>query len=165
MIRRPPRSTQGVSSAASDVYKRQGIHTQDARENPSYFKTFHTHSYFSFFGRGPSTSYHLVAKGYACIHGIHIHGIHTQDAREKPSYFKTFHTHSYFSFFGCGPSRRLSVSDISRTFRSTPELNKHGLISGGCRFVSIWHAGLDSCRSCMHPVWTEPKQMVCFGRS
>ena len=25
MIRRPPRSTQGVSSAASDVYKRQGI--------------------------------------------------------------------------------------------------------------------------------------------
>ena len=24
MIRRPPRSTQGVSSAASDVYKRQG---------------------------------------------------------------------------------------------------------------------------------------------
>ena len=26
MIRRPPRSTQGVSSAASDVYKRQGIY-------------------------------------------------------------------------------------------------------------------------------------------
>ena len=25
MIRRPPRSTQGVSSAASDVYKRQGL--------------------------------------------------------------------------------------------------------------------------------------------
>ena len=25
MIRRPPRSTQGVSSAASDVYKRQGV--------------------------------------------------------------------------------------------------------------------------------------------
>ena len=25
MIRRPPRSTQGVSSAASDVYKRQGF--------------------------------------------------------------------------------------------------------------------------------------------
>ena len=30
MIRRPPRSTQGVSSAASDVYKRQ---SQDARLN------------------------------------------------------------------------------------------------------------------------------------
>ena len=28
MIRRPPRSTQGVSSAASDVYKRQGLHTR-----------------------------------------------------------------------------------------------------------------------------------------
>ena len=27
MIRRPPRSTQGVSSAASDVYKRQHTHT------------------------------------------------------------------------------------------------------------------------------------------
>ena len=27
MIRRPPRSTQGVSSAASDVYKRQYLHT------------------------------------------------------------------------------------------------------------------------------------------
>eukprot|EP00831_Metopus_contortus_P007680 TRINITY_DN12931_c0_g1_i9.p1 TRINITY_DN12931_c0_g1~~TRINITY_DN12931_c0_g1_i9.p1 ORF type:complete len:242 (-),score=48.23 TRINITY_DN12931_c0_g1_i9:129-854(-) len=27
MIRRPPRSTQGVSSAASDVYKRQGVDT------------------------------------------------------------------------------------------------------------------------------------------
>eukprot|EP00831_Metopus_contortus_P021740 TRINITY_DN19786_c0_g1_i1.p1 TRINITY_DN19786_c0_g1~~TRINITY_DN19786_c0_g1_i1.p1 ORF type:complete len:196 (-),score=35.49 TRINITY_DN19786_c0_g1_i1:129-716(-) len=27
MIRRPPRSTQGVSSAASDVYKRQGLFT------------------------------------------------------------------------------------------------------------------------------------------
>ena len=26
MIRRPPRSTQGVSSAASDVYKRQGLY-------------------------------------------------------------------------------------------------------------------------------------------
>eukprot|EP00831_Metopus_contortus_P029125 TRINITY_DN24001_c0_g1_i2.p1 TRINITY_DN24001_c0_g1~~TRINITY_DN24001_c0_g1_i2.p1 ORF type:complete len:132 (+),score=19.64 TRINITY_DN24001_c0_g1_i2:119-514(+) len=26
MIRRPPRSTQGVSSAASDVYKRQHVH-------------------------------------------------------------------------------------------------------------------------------------------
>ncbi|WP_460413941.1 hypothetical protein [Staphylococcus aureus] len=26
MIRRPPRSTQGVSSAASDVYKRQGTY-------------------------------------------------------------------------------------------------------------------------------------------
>ena len=26
MIRRPPRSTQGVSSAASDVYKRQSVH-------------------------------------------------------------------------------------------------------------------------------------------
>ena len=31
MIRRPPRSTQGVSSAASDVYKRQGI-GHDANE-------------------------------------------------------------------------------------------------------------------------------------
>eukprot|EP00831_Metopus_contortus_P048888 TRINITY_DN40073_c0_g1_i2.p2 TRINITY_DN40073_c0_g1~~TRINITY_DN40073_c0_g1_i2.p2 ORF type:complete len:103 (+),score=30.72 TRINITY_DN40073_c0_g1_i2:104-412(+) len=32
MIRRPPRSTQGVSSAASDVYKRQvhGIHGIDS---------------------------------------------------------------------------------------------------------------------------------------
>eukprot|EP00831_Metopus_contortus_P024505 TRINITY_DN21358_c0_g2_i1.p1 TRINITY_DN21358_c0_g2~~TRINITY_DN21358_c0_g2_i1.p1 ORF type:complete len:117 (-),score=21.19 TRINITY_DN21358_c0_g2_i1:123-473(-) len=29
MIRRPPRSTQGVSSAASDVYKRQ-VHGQDS---------------------------------------------------------------------------------------------------------------------------------------
>eukprot|EP00831_Metopus_contortus_P021408 TRINITY_DN1956_c0_g1_i7.p2 TRINITY_DN1956_c0_g1~~TRINITY_DN1956_c0_g1_i7.p2 ORF type:complete len:176 (-),score=33.55 TRINITY_DN1956_c0_g1_i7:45-572(-) len=28
MIRRPPRSTQGVSSAASDVYKRQGINAE-----------------------------------------------------------------------------------------------------------------------------------------
>ena len=54
-------------------------------------------------------------------------------------------------------SRRLSVSDISRTFRSTPELKKYGLISGGRRFVSIWHAGLDSCCSSMHHVWTEPK--------
>eukprot|EP00657_Telonema_sp_P-1_P011425 TRINITY_DN653_c0_g1_i2.p2 TRINITY_DN653_c0_g1~~TRINITY_DN653_c0_g1_i2.p2 ORF type:complete len:102 (+),score=44.93 TRINITY_DN653_c0_g1_i2:66-371(+) len=27
MIRRPPRSTQSRSSAASDVYKRQGMHT------------------------------------------------------------------------------------------------------------------------------------------
>ena len=29
MIRRPPRSTQGVSSAASDVYKRQGYRFKD----------------------------------------------------------------------------------------------------------------------------------------
>ena len=33
MIRRPPRSTQGVSSAASDVYKRQ---------TPSFAKILHT---------------------------------------------------------------------------------------------------------------------------
>eukprot|EP00831_Metopus_contortus_P077805 TRINITY_DN7394_c0_g1_i2.p2 TRINITY_DN7394_c0_g1~~TRINITY_DN7394_c0_g1_i2.p2 ORF type:complete len:103 (+),score=35.29 TRINITY_DN7394_c0_g1_i2:65-373(+) len=32
MIRRPPRSTQGVSSAASDVYKRQ-VSTQSTWEN------------------------------------------------------------------------------------------------------------------------------------
>ena len=38
MIRRPPRSTQGVSSAASDVYKRQialiGINSNDSTEYP-----------------------------------------------------------------------------------------------------------------------------------
>eukprot|EP00831_Metopus_contortus_P019250 TRINITY_DN18320_c0_g1_i1.p2 TRINITY_DN18320_c0_g1~~TRINITY_DN18320_c0_g1_i1.p2 ORF type:complete len:112 (+),score=27.41 TRINITY_DN18320_c0_g1_i1:24-359(+) len=28
IVRRPPRSTQGVSSAASDVYKRQGINAE-----------------------------------------------------------------------------------------------------------------------------------------
>eukprot|EP00831_Metopus_contortus_P056543 TRINITY_DN48469_c0_g1_i1.p3 TRINITY_DN48469_c0_g1~~TRINITY_DN48469_c0_g1_i1.p3 ORF type:complete len:111 (+),score=44.89 TRINITY_DN48469_c0_g1_i1:93-425(+) len=33
MIRRPPRSTQGVSSAASDVYKRQ-VSTQSTWEDP-----------------------------------------------------------------------------------------------------------------------------------
>ena len=31
MIRRPPRSTQGVSSAASDVYKRQEIDYEDKK--------------------------------------------------------------------------------------------------------------------------------------
>eukprot|EP00965_Chrysotila_dentata_P258922 6213393-Pleurochrysis_carterae.AAC.1 len=33
MIRRPPRSTQGVSSAASDVYKRQARESEREREN------------------------------------------------------------------------------------------------------------------------------------
>ena len=33
MIRRPPRSTQGVSSAASDVYKRQELLRQDKYGN------------------------------------------------------------------------------------------------------------------------------------
>ena len=33
MIRRPPRSTQGVSSAASDVYKRQKSSTQMYLDN------------------------------------------------------------------------------------------------------------------------------------
>eukprot|EP00831_Metopus_contortus_P036513 TRINITY_DN28881_c0_g1_i1.p2 TRINITY_DN28881_c0_g1~~TRINITY_DN28881_c0_g1_i1.p2 ORF type:complete len:111 (+),score=28.45 TRINITY_DN28881_c0_g1_i1:69-401(+) len=32
MIRRPPRSTQGVSSAASDVYKRQDINMNDYKK-------------------------------------------------------------------------------------------------------------------------------------
>eukprot|EP00831_Metopus_contortus_P081963 TRINITY_DN8752_c0_g1_i11.p1 TRINITY_DN8752_c0_g1~~TRINITY_DN8752_c0_g1_i11.p1 ORF type:complete len:150 (+),score=19.43 TRINITY_DN8752_c0_g1_i11:146-595(+) len=43
MIRRPPRSTQGVSSAASDVYKRQvlklGFHYQIEKEISSERKT------------------------------------------------------------------------------------------------------------------------------
>ena len=34
MIRRPPRSTQGVSSAASDVYKRQGQGSRLVRQHP-----------------------------------------------------------------------------------------------------------------------------------
>eukprot|EP00831_Metopus_contortus_P020493 TRINITY_DN19032_c0_g1_i4.p2 TRINITY_DN19032_c0_g1~~TRINITY_DN19032_c0_g1_i4.p2 ORF type:complete len:124 (-),score=33.12 TRINITY_DN19032_c0_g1_i4:112-483(-) len=44
MIRRPPRSTQGVSSAASDVYKRQvstqstwGFKQMDRKDNIKYF--------------------------------------------------------------------------------------------------------------------------------
>ena len=44
MIRRPPRSTQGVSSAASDVYKRQGEENADfkrrATDNIWSRKTF-----------------------------------------------------------------------------------------------------------------------------
>ena len=36
MIRRPPRSTQGVSSAASDVYKRQ----RETRETRTRFKYY-----------------------------------------------------------------------------------------------------------------------------
>eukprot|EP00831_Metopus_contortus_P028770 TRINITY_DN23814_c0_g1_i2.p1 TRINITY_DN23814_c0_g1~~TRINITY_DN23814_c0_g1_i2.p1 ORF type:complete len:173 (-),score=48.00 TRINITY_DN23814_c0_g1_i2:23-541(-) len=47
MIRRPPRSTQGVSSAASDVYKRQVVSTQSTWEvnkdgviEKAVFKTF-----------------------------------------------------------------------------------------------------------------------------
>ena len=35
MIRRPPRSTQGVSSAASDVYKRQANHTGPVNPAPA----------------------------------------------------------------------------------------------------------------------------------
>eukprot|EP00831_Metopus_contortus_P075450 TRINITY_DN69196_c0_g1_i2.p1 TRINITY_DN69196_c0_g1~~TRINITY_DN69196_c0_g1_i2.p1 ORF type:complete len:139 (-),score=18.07 TRINITY_DN69196_c0_g1_i2:109-525(-) len=46
MIRRPPRSTQGVSSAASDVYKRQSLYNLESErplynpdtKNPSYLK-------------------------------------------------------------------------------------------------------------------------------
>src|SRR5450756_2933319 len=34
MIRRPPRSTQSRSSAASDVYKRQGVHGEEAVRVP-----------------------------------------------------------------------------------------------------------------------------------
>eukprot|EP00831_Metopus_contortus_P082611 TRINITY_DN8972_c0_g1_i4.p3 TRINITY_DN8972_c0_g1~~TRINITY_DN8972_c0_g1_i4.p3 ORF type:complete len:102 (+),score=2.30 TRINITY_DN8972_c0_g1_i4:127-432(+) len=48
MIRRPPRSTQGVSSAASDVYKRQVQGTppaftlsQDQTLHPIYFICLH----------------------------------------------------------------------------------------------------------------------------
>ncbi|WP_460413912.1 hypothetical protein, partial [Staphylococcus aureus] len=36
MIRRPPRSTQGVSSAASDVYKRQSLRSETFRATFSY---------------------------------------------------------------------------------------------------------------------------------
>eukprot|EP00831_Metopus_contortus_P076496 TRINITY_DN7064_c0_g1_i1.p1 TRINITY_DN7064_c0_g1~~TRINITY_DN7064_c0_g1_i1.p1 ORF type:complete len:308 (+),score=57.66 TRINITY_DN7064_c0_g1_i1:111-1034(+) len=39
MIRRPPRSTQGVSSAASDVYKRQ-VSTQSTWDNLQYLHVF-----------------------------------------------------------------------------------------------------------------------------
>ena len=42
MIRRPPRSTQSRSSAASDVYKRQGMHAKiayDAEEYPQFVIT------------------------------------------------------------------------------------------------------------------------------
>eukprot|EP00831_Metopus_contortus_P004031 TRINITY_DN11487_c0_g1_i5.p2 TRINITY_DN11487_c0_g1~~TRINITY_DN11487_c0_g1_i5.p2 ORF type:complete len:104 (+),score=8.16 TRINITY_DN11487_c0_g1_i5:39-350(+) len=35
MIRRPPRSTQGVSSAASDVYKRQDIYSSNSIDHKS----------------------------------------------------------------------------------------------------------------------------------
>src|SRR5450756_2776274 len=37
MIRRPPRSTQSRSSAASDVYKRQGPHGDNAYVSPGFF--------------------------------------------------------------------------------------------------------------------------------
>ena len=40
MIRRPPRSTQGVSSAASDVYKRQIWHGMKARCYNSNHKSY-----------------------------------------------------------------------------------------------------------------------------
>eukprot|EP00831_Metopus_contortus_P024512 TRINITY_DN21363_c0_g1_i1.p2 TRINITY_DN21363_c0_g1~~TRINITY_DN21363_c0_g1_i1.p2 ORF type:complete len:106 (+),score=17.38 TRINITY_DN21363_c0_g1_i1:54-371(+) len=44
MRRRPPRSTQGVSSAASDVYKRQGLYNKHdellARGTSSIFSEF-----------------------------------------------------------------------------------------------------------------------------
>ena len=40
MIRRPPRSTQGVSSAASDVYKRQAL--EEKLENPDQMIDFQT---------------------------------------------------------------------------------------------------------------------------
>eukprot|EP00831_Metopus_contortus_P079831 TRINITY_DN8023_c0_g1_i3.p2 TRINITY_DN8023_c0_g1~~TRINITY_DN8023_c0_g1_i3.p2 ORF type:complete len:112 (-),score=17.62 TRINITY_DN8023_c0_g1_i3:283-618(-) len=51
MIRRPPRSTQGVSSAASDVYKRQ-VSTQSTWGRPRYeianFLNFFDQYYNSF---------------------------------------------------------------------------------------------------------------------
>eukprot|EP00831_Metopus_contortus_P066204 TRINITY_DN59075_c0_g1_i2.p1 TRINITY_DN59075_c0_g1~~TRINITY_DN59075_c0_g1_i2.p1 ORF type:complete len:129 (-),score=27.02 TRINITY_DN59075_c0_g1_i2:65-451(-) len=40
MIRRPPRSTQGVSSAASDVYKRQGKQHADILNSSAMKMTF-----------------------------------------------------------------------------------------------------------------------------
>ena len=38
MIRRPPRSTQGVSSAASDVYKRQALDSRTSRDVLNFLK-------------------------------------------------------------------------------------------------------------------------------
>merc|ERR1712072_314494 len=83
------------------TWLRKGIHAYTVYtprmhvRNHSYFKTFHTHSFFSFFLLWPSTSYHLVEKGYTCIHGIH-----TQDAREKSLLFQDFsHSQLFFIFF------------------------------------------------------------------
>eukprot|EP00831_Metopus_contortus_P072198 TRINITY_DN65913_c0_g2_i1.p1 TRINITY_DN65913_c0_g2~~TRINITY_DN65913_c0_g2_i1.p1 ORF type:complete len:305 (+),score=75.38 TRINITY_DN65913_c0_g2_i1:108-1022(+) len=42
MIRRPPRSTQGVSSAASDVYKRQGINAEYMGKHTMTFEEYKT---------------------------------------------------------------------------------------------------------------------------
>ncbi|WP_460413958.1 hypothetical protein, partial [Staphylococcus aureus] len=43
MIRRPPRSTQGVSSAASDVYKRQASTSARSWSRPSSRSVSYTH--------------------------------------------------------------------------------------------------------------------------
>ena len=43
MIRRPPRSTQGVSSAASDVYKRQGFRTRTGHRIAAVYRTLAGH--------------------------------------------------------------------------------------------------------------------------
>ena len=54
MIRRPPRSTQGVSSAASDVYKRQAQNIKgsgDAQANELYAKAFSKDPEFAKFYR------------------------------------------------------------------------------------------------------------------
>eukprot|EP00831_Metopus_contortus_P006031 TRINITY_DN12274_c0_g1_i3.p1 TRINITY_DN12274_c0_g1~~TRINITY_DN12274_c0_g1_i3.p1 ORF type:complete len:106 (+),score=36.16 TRINITY_DN12274_c0_g1_i3:129-446(+) len=59
MIRRPPRSTQGVSSAASDVYKRQGINAE-------------------YMGMGPQKAVVLPIAGYGGFmpghHALNMHG-------------------------------------------------------------------------------------------
>eukprot|EP00831_Metopus_contortus_P015042 TRINITY_DN16241_c0_g1_i1.p1 TRINITY_DN16241_c0_g1~~TRINITY_DN16241_c0_g1_i1.p1 ORF type:complete len:204 (+),score=33.37 TRINITY_DN16241_c0_g1_i1:109-720(+) len=47
MIRRPPRSTQGVSSAASDVYKRQDIRLSNFRKDYRKKVEFDPDKYFS----------------------------------------------------------------------------------------------------------------------
>ena len=85
------------------TWLRKGIHAYTVYtprihvRKPSYFKTFHTHSFFSFFLLCPSTSHHLVEKGYTCIHGIH-----TQDTREKTLLFQDFsHSQLFFIFLLC----------------------------------------------------------------
>eukprot|EP00831_Metopus_contortus_P044670 TRINITY_DN35825_c0_g1_i2.p1 TRINITY_DN35825_c0_g1~~TRINITY_DN35825_c0_g1_i2.p1 ORF type:complete len:154 (-),score=24.45 TRINITY_DN35825_c0_g1_i2:237-698(-) len=60
MIRRPPRSTQGVSSAASDVYKRQGINAEymgiscDCNHNHSYENNKQTCEYSHDYSHAPN---------------------------------------------------------------------------------------------------------------